>query len=262
MRGPTLNSPPETRITHSADGTPIAWSVEGDGPALVVVNCVMAWRSSTPQPQLPAALARHFTVITYDRRGKGESGTTDPYAVERECEDLAAVIGAVGVDASVYGFSSGALLALTAAARGVPMTKVVALEPPIGGPDLPDRRPEFTRTLASDPRAANEFFMVDVQGIPADVLRTFPPLTSEQVAAVPTILHELTMLAEVDPQSLAASASPTLVLHSDHTAPFLVDCAERIHRAVPSSELTVLPGHWHGVADQLIVDECVRFLTT
>jgi pimeloyl-ACP methyl ester carboxylesterase len=128
-----MNAPPESQLTHSADGTPIAWSVEGGGPALVVVNCAMAWRRSTPQPQLPAALAQHFTVITYDRRGKGESGTTDPYAVDRECEDLAAVIGAAGVNASVYGFSSGALLALTAAARRVPMTKVVASEPPVGG---------------------------------------------------------------------------------------------------------------------------------
>ncbi|MEO7061148.1 MAG: alpha/beta hydrolase [Lapillicoccus sp.] len=256
-----MNAPPGPRIAYSDDGTAIAWSLEGTGPALVVVNCVMAWRGSTPQPQLPAALGRHFTVITYDRRGKGQSGTTDPYAVERECEDLAAVIGAVGGDASVYGFSSGALLALTAAARGVPMTKVVALEPPVGGPDLPDRRAEFERILASDPLAANEFFMVDVQGIPADVLATFPPLSPQQVAAVPTILHELTMMAEIDPQALTASTTPTLLLRSDHTAPFLVDCADRIHHALSASELTVLPGHWHGVADELVVDECVRFLT-
>jgi len=255
-----MNAPAESQITHSADGTPIAWSVEGDGPALVVVNCVMAWRGSTPQPQFPAALARHFTVITYDRRGKGESGNTDPYAVDRECEDLAAVISAASDGASVYGFSSGALLALTAAARGVAMTKVVALEPPVGGRDLPDRRSEFSAILASDPRAANEFFMVDVQGIPADVLNGFPPLSLEQVASVPTILHELTMLAEIDPQALAASTLPTLLLHSDHTAPFLVDCAERIHHALPSSELQVLPGHRHGVADELIVSECIRFL--
>lgn len=199
-------------------------------------------------------------MVTYDRRGKGESGSTDPYAVDRECEDLAAVIGAAGGDASVYGFSSGALLALTAAARGVPMTAVVALEPPVGGPELPDRREEFATILAGDPRTANEFFMVEVQGIPADVLRTFPPLTSDQVAAVPTILHELTMLAEVDPQALSASSSPTLLLHSDHTAPFLVDSAQRIHGALPTSELTVLPGHWHGVADDLVVEQCVRFI--
>lgn len=255
-----MNAPPKSQLTYSADGTPIAWSVEGAGPALVVVNCVMAWRRSTPQPQLPAALAQHFTVITYDRRGKGESGATDPYAVDRECEDLTAVISAAGVNASVYGFSSGALLALTAAARGVSMTKVVALEPPVGGQDLLDRRLEFSKILADDPRAANEFFMVDVQGIPADVLKTLPPLSPQQVAAVPTIMHELTMLAQIDPPSLAGSSTPTLLLRSDHTAPFLVDCAERIHQALPSSELKVLPGQWHGVADELILEECIRFL--
>ncbi len=253
---------PDFQLTHSADGTPIAWSVQGDGPSLVVVNCVMAWRDSTPQPDLPAALAEHFTVITYDRRGKGESGATPPYAVDRECEDLAAVIDATGGEASVYGFSSGALLALAAAAWGVPMTKVVALEPPVGGQNLPDRRAEFAAILAESPRAANEFFMVDVQGIPADVLDSFPPLSPPQVAAVPTIMHELTMIAELDPQALSGSSTPTLLLHSDHTSPFLVDSAERIHQVLPSSQLTVLPGQWHGVADDLIVAECFRFLGT
>lgn len=250
-----------SEVTHSSDGTPIAWSAEGEGPALVVVNCVMAWRTSTPQPRLPTALARHFTVIGYDRRGKGESGNTEPYAVDRECEDLIAVIHANGDDAAVYGFSSGAVLALAAAARGVPMTGVVALEPPVGGPGMPDQRPEFARRLAADPRAANDFFMADVQGIPADVRAQFPPLLPEQTAAVPTIMHELTMLAEIDPQALAGSTVPTLLLHSDHTAPFLIECAARIHEALPASELKALPGQWHGVPDELIVEECTRFLT-
>ena len=86
--------------------------------------------------------------------------------------------------------------------------------------------------------------MVDVQGIPADVLKTLPPLSPQQVAAVPTIMHELTMLAQIDPQSLAGSSPPTLLLRSDHTAPFLADCAERIHQSLPSSEHKVLPGQW------------------
>ena len=64
----------------------------------------------------------------------------------------------------------------------------------------------------------------------------------------------------IDPQSLAGSPTPTLLLHSDHTAPFLADCAERIHQSLPSSELKVLPGQWHGVAGELIADECIRFL--
>ncbi len=255
-----MNAPHHSDIARSSDGTPIAWSREGDGPALVIVNCVMAWRASTPQPQLPAALAKHFTVITYDRRGKGESGNTAPYSVDRECEDLAAVIAANGMAAAIYGFSSGALLALAAAARDVPTTGVVALEPPVGGDGRPDQRPEFLRRLAADPREANTYFMVDVQGIPADVLAQFPPLTPEQVAAVPTIMHELTMMAQTDPASLAGSPAPTLLLHSDHTAPFLIHSAARIHQALPASQIKALPGQWHGVPDELIVDECVRFL--
>jgi pimeloyl-ACP methyl ester carboxylesterase len=112
----------------SADGTPIAFERLGDGQPVIVVGGATCDRAKT-RP-LAERLAQHFTVINYDRRGRGDSGDTAPYAVEREIDDLAALIAEFGESASVYGHSSGAGLVLHAAARGLPITKLVLHEPP------------------------------------------------------------------------------------------------------------------------------------
>src|SRR5215213_5380951 len=112
----------------SKDGTTIAFDRIGDGPALVLVSGGSTDR--TANAALATILASDLTVLNYDRRGRGPSGDTPPYAVEREVEDLEAVIAAAGGSASVYGTSSGAALALEAAARGLPLTKLALWEPP------------------------------------------------------------------------------------------------------------------------------------
>src|SRR5689334_11668776 len=112
----------------SADGTPIAYERTGAGPPLVVVNGALAdRRASAP---VAAVLGQWFTIHAYDRRGLGDSGDTLPYAVEREIEDLAAVIRAAGGSAHVFGHSSGGILALEATAHGVGVQKLVVYEPP------------------------------------------------------------------------------------------------------------------------------------
>ncbi len=108
----------------SADGTPIAYELTGSGQAVVLVdgaNCHRAFHGGRPLAEL---LADRYTVFIYDRRGRGESGDTPPFAVEREIEDLAAVIDATGGSASVYGTSSGAALVLRAAAAGLPIDRI------------------------------------------------------------------------------------------------------------------------------------------
>ncbi len=120
--------------TKSADGTVIAYDRTGDGPPLVIALGAFCDRKTFVPP---ASLASRFTVCTYDRRGRGDSGDTQPYSPDLEVADLAAVIEAVaGSGAFVYGHSSGAALALRAAARGVPMAALVAYEAPymIPGP--------------------------------------------------------------------------------------------------------------------------------
>jgi pimeloyl-ACP methyl ester carboxylesterase len=113
-------------IVRSKDGTSIAFDRSGIGPALILVGGAMSDR--TGAATVSSLLASRFTVFAYDRRGRGDSGDTPPYAVEREVEDLDALIGEAGGSAFVMGGSSGAVLALDAAAHGV------AVAAPISAP--------------------------------------------------------------------------------------------------------------------------------
>src|SRR5690349_9339311 len=112
----------------SADGTPIAFDRTGDGTPVILVGG--AFNDRTTVAGLAATLSPDFTAIAYDRRGRGDSGPGAVYSVEREVEDLAALIDHVGGSAAVFGHSSGAVLALEAAARGVAMTSLAVYEPP------------------------------------------------------------------------------------------------------------------------------------
>jgi pimeloyl-ACP methyl ester carboxylesterase len=122
-----LTSRPDGTV-RSADGTPIAVDHTGDGPALILVTGALRDRASNGP--LAAALASHFTVYNYDRRGRGASGNTAPHSAGKEIEDFAAVLGAAGGAAFVYGHSSGAALTLEAAARGLAITRLAVYEPP------------------------------------------------------------------------------------------------------------------------------------
>src|SRR5438270_2693033 len=118
------------KTVSSKDGTTIAFDEQGDGPALVLVDGAMGTRSSGSKPELARLLAQHFTVFTYDRRGRGDSGDTKPYTVEREIEDIEALIQEAGGSTLVYGVSSGAALALEAANRLKGIKKLALYEIP------------------------------------------------------------------------------------------------------------------------------------
>lgn len=140
----------------SADGTPIVFDRLGDGPPVVLVTGALCDRSATRA--LAEELARTFTVINYDRRGRGDSDDTAPYAVQREIEDLAALITEAGGTAAVYGHSSGAALALHAAAHGLPITRLVLHEPPSPcrrtKKNAIGRKPSSPPSLRCSPRTA------------------------------------------------------------------------------------------------------------
>ncbi|TMF63352.1 MAG: alpha/beta fold hydrolase, partial [Chloroflexi bacterium] len=124
------------RTVHSADGTKIAFDQTGQGPPVILIVGAFNDRS-TGQP-LAEALESQLTVLNYDRRGRGASGDTQPYAVEREVEDLDALIRQAGGAARVFGYSSGAHLALAAAAHGLNITKLALYDAPfIVGDDVP-----------------------------------------------------------------------------------------------------------------------------
>src|SRR5215510_2099955 len=133
-------------MVHSSDGTVIAFDRLGAGKPVVLVSGASTSRA-VHQP-LAELLAAHFTVINYDRRGRGDSGDTLPYSVAREIDDLSAVIAAAGGRASVFGNSSGAALALRATAAGSPISSVALWEPPfMTDPDAPRRAREYTTKL-------------------------------------------------------------------------------------------------------------------
>lgn len=145
----TTTTTTTTRFAPSADGTPIAYEVRGTGPALVLVDGALCQRTMGPSRGLAAALADTFTVHAYDRRGRGESGAgRTPYHPDREVEDLVAVIEAAGGHAHALGTSSGAALALAAAAQGAPIDRLVAYEPRSSS-TTPDR--PWTRTSPCAP---------------------------------------------------------------------------------------------------------------
>ncbi|WP_226345239.1 alpha/beta fold hydrolase [Agilicoccus flavus] len=250
----------------SPDGTTIAWTSQGRGPALVVVNCVLVSRRTTMQPTLPRALAEYFTVVTYDRRGKGDSGNVGPYALEREIEDLEAVIAAAGGEADVYGFSSGGTLALLAAASqsasasAGAIRRVAVLEPPLFAGSDRSHHDAVARLLATDPLAAQVYFTQEVVGVPAEVVAQMPPLGDEDRRALPTLLHELSFLPGTPPERFAAATAPTLVMVSDHTDPRMGEFAAQLADAMPDCRVATLPGQWHGVDDATLTAAMVEFL--
>jgi pimeloyl-ACP methyl ester carboxylesterase len=161
--------------TYSADGTAITYETCGQGPALILVDGALCYRKMGPSRAMAEALREHFTVVTYDRRGRGESTDTAPYSVRREVEDLAALIGAAGGSAYLCGFSSGAVLALDAAASGLPITGLALYEPPFivddsRPPAAADYVDQLTALLSADRRGdAVRLFMRHV-GMPGPLV--------------------------------------------------------------------------------------------
>ena len=201
----------------SKDGTSIAYDRLGDGDPVVLISGGSTDR--TANARLAGLLAAGFTVYNYDRRGRGPSGDTEPYAVEREIEDLEAVIGAAGGSASVYGTSSGAALALEAAAAGTPITRLALWEPPYvpeGGPrppaDTASRFREFVEGGRRD--LAVEFFMAEVVGLPPEFVAGArqAPFWESQEALAHTLAYDATIMGDywLPKERFAAVQTPAL----------------------------------------------------
>lgn len=240
--------------TQSADGTTIAFTSVGAGPAIVLA--LGAFNDSASGAPLAAALADEYTVISYDRRGRGASGDTQPYAVEREVEDLAAVVEAADGSAAVFGHSSGALLALRAAASGVPITHLALYEPPLNlDPGWPARARELTgaikKLLAEGKRGdAVELFQTDVIGMPVEVVEQLrqAPFRPGLEAMAHTLVYELVITGEPDWQGEAAqTAVPALLIVGGDSPPFMHRAAEALRGALPNGDEAVLPGQTHHI---------------
>jgi pimeloyl-ACP methyl ester carboxylesterase len=252
---------------HSADGTAIAFERLGSGPALILIEAAAHFRGFSSFDGLAPMLASDFTVYRYDRRGRGGSTDTPPYGVEREVEDLAALIDDAGGSALVYGFSSGALLALHAAARGLAIPRLALLEPPLPDEADAEAAADFTAELgrlvgAGRRSDAVELFHTAI-GVPAEVVeqtRGTPAWTAMESVAH-TLVYDCLVSAATTPGLLAAAKVPTLVLDSEGSSDDLTGWAATTASRLPDSTHRSLAGEWHGVPDDVLAPALVDFFT-
>lgn len=254
------------RTTRSADGTPIAYESVGSGPAVVLVDGALCSRGFGPARAIAQELSPNYTVCIYDRRGRGESGDTPPYSADREVEDLAAVIDAAGGDAYVMGQSSGAALALEAAASGVPMRKLAAYEAPyVGGRESIDDLGALERMLTEGKRgAAVSYFLVKMVGAPAFVpimMRLMPKTWRGLTAVAHTLPYDAAIMNgfAVPAELLKTITVPTLVMGGSKSAANMKAAVQGVADAVPGSQHRILDGQTHQVSEKALAPVLAEF---
>ncbi len=251
----------------SKDGTKLAVDVSGSGPAVVLVSGGSVDRGSNAG--LAGVLCSDFTVYNYDRRGRGDSGDTLPFAVAREIEDIEAVIGLAGGTAHLYGSSSGAGLALEATAAGAAVDKLVLWEPPYNldpeGRPPADSVEQLDRMIAEGRRDdAATFFMVDMVRLPAEFAayaRT-QPWWEGQKAIAHTLAYDARAMGDYSiPTTTAARVTrPTIILTGGASFPFFRPTAEALVAAMPDARTEVLDGQEHNVDPAILGPAMKRFL--
>ena len=251
----------------SKDGTVIAFDNIGDGPAVVLIHAAFGHRAGNPEfVKLAQLLATSgYSVYSYDRRGRGESGNTQPYAVEREIEDLAAVISAAGGSAAAYGMSSGAALALRAANQGVSITALALFEPPFivddSRPPVPAGFQSELESLCAKGRRGDAvaLFMSNV-GTPAETIAQFrtEPWFAGLETVAPTLAYDIAVLQGTQegrplPPSLTARvAQPALVIVSSPGLPWMHHGCQALVDALPNARLIALEGEFHALTPEVL----------
>jgi pimeloyl-ACP methyl ester carboxylesterase len=261
----------------SKDGTPIAFDRSGNGPAVVLVGGALSVRSHPMVTQLVERLSEHFTVFNYDRRGRGDSGDTSPYAAQRELEDLEAVIDAAGGSAFVFGSSSGAVLALEAASKLPPkITKLALYEPPFiiddSRPPVPnDLLKQLDEAIASGKRGdAVEIFMTKAVGMPKESLVPMrkDPSWAQMEAVAHTLPYDVllvgnTMGGKPLPadriQQWAAATMPVLVMAGEKSEAFMHKGTQALVAALPSAQHRALAGQGHAADSAALAPVLVEF---
>ncbi len=256
---------------QSKDGTNIVYDRRGSGPVIITISGAMSSRSFIGTVQLAELLAPHFTVISYDRRGHGDSGDHPPYAVEREIEDLAAVIAAAGGEAFIYGHSSGAVIALEAASNVLAIKKLALYEPPYVGKDSPNRPPadaaaQITALTQAGRRSdAVDYFMTQVIGVPAEFVTPMhdTPMWPGLEEVAHTTAYDITMMGDWSvPARFAAITIPALVLDGANSPPMLHDAAQAVTDTLPNARRISLPAQGHDVAPATIAPILAEFFTS
>ena len=249
----------------SADGTVIAYDRTGDGPPLIVSVGAFCTRHTFAAPE---DLRQRFTVVTYDRRGRGDSGDTEPFAPEREYEDLAAVAAAAGSEPPfVFGHSSGAAIALRAAAAGLQVAGIVAYEAPFLNEDTPRSAvdpAEHIRELVSSGRRreAVAFWMSDVVHLPDEMLAQMEgaPWVAALEPLTPTLPYDLAVADGGVPTSeLARITAPVLILGGKNSPGWFQRSVAEQAAATPGAQLRMLDGFDHNAPPEVIAPILIDF---
>ena len=253
----------------SKDGTEVAYDKRGQGPAVILVDGALCYRSFGPMAQLAELLAPHFTVYTYDRRGRGDSGDTQPYSLAREVEDIEALIKEAGGAAFVFGTSSGGCLALEAAITLGNKTKKLAMyEAPYNSEKAAQQawkeyRQQLSELLAAGRRGDAVVLFMKFVGTPADQIdgMRYAPVWPMFEAVAPTLAYDAAAIGEdrsVPAKRAANVTAPTLVLNGT-VIPFMLDTAQTLAKAIPGAQHRTLEGQPHDVNLEVLAPVLVEF---
>lgn len=257
----------------SNDGTTIAFDRSGTGPAVILVGGALSERSAGIP--LATRLAPHFTVFAYDRRGRGDSGDTQPYAVEREIEDIAALIQQAGGSAFIFGMSSGAALALEAANRGLAITKLALYEPPFIVDDarkpIPSDYVPHLGALARSGRRGDavEYFMANAVEVPADMVAQMrqSPMWPAMEALAHTLAYDGAIMGDnmsgkpLSPGQWADVTIPTLVMDGGGSPVWMHNAAQAVAAILPNARRLTLEGQTHAVNPDVLAPALKAFFT-
>jgi pimeloyl-ACP methyl ester carboxylesterase len=261
--------------TTSKDGTRIAYDKAGQGPAVIFVDGALCYRASGPSAPVAALLKTHFTVLTYDRRGRGESGNTLPYAIEREVEDIDALIQEAGGSAMLCGVSSGAVLALDAASRLPGVVRVALYEAPFIVDDThppipPDFLTRLQQAVAEDRRNDAVKMFLRLVGLPAFAvaLMRFMPVWKTLTAVAHTLPYDVTIV-EPNQQGRplpaarwSAATMPTLAIDGGKSPLYMRNGMKALAAVLPHAMHRTLPGQTHMVNAKVVVPVLEEFFAS
>jgi pimeloyl-ACP methyl ester carboxylesterase len=251
-------------FARSSDGTRIAFEKAGNGPALVIVGGALSHR--TGGKPLADKLMERFTVYTYDRRGRGESGDTKPYAVDRELEDLGALIERAGGKAHVYGVSSGAALSLQAAAKLGPakVPKLAIYEPPYGQEerDFTEQKERVNQLIETGKPGDAAAFFLSAVGMPPQALENMKRSPDwEGIRKMDfTLAYDYAVLGNgAVPETVKLVSVPTLVMDGEKSMDFIHPTADRIAELVPNAQRKTIKGQTHQAAPEAVAPVLIAF---
>jgi pimeloyl-ACP methyl ester carboxylesterase len=239
---------------QSTDGTTIAHQRTGTGPAVVLVTGAFCDHNSPAG--LVAELSAQFTVLVYDRRGRGQSGDTAPYSTDREVEDLAAVLSVAGGPAHVYGHSSGARLALDGAAAGLPILRLAVYEPPFRSGPAPTWQARVQRLLDLGDRRGAAVVHLRESGTPEHVVASMQqaPWWPALEALAHTLPYDEALCGDlsIPTGSLSRITAPTLVLGGGASDADFLTALQSVAAAIPSGQFVELPKQGHVPPDDAL----------